>query len=244
MSGLLYKCWRQMFGTLMVILVTQVLCSTANVMMAFFMSAGGEMSNDDSALLLFISSFSALAMFFFVHITYSDSLFAKDEKHSFTNFAIAAPTGHGGQIRSKYYFLFAEYMAVFFFALITDAVVCCVVNDTSVSASMLYMMLFSVMLILTAVELPFIVRFGASMGPAIKGIAVSVIVLIGAVYLLFGDISIFDEPDIIAAIQEKFSTAVYLGIAAVICGSAIPLYYLSYRISVKLYKKGAECYEN
>ncbi|MGN1090763.1 MAG: ABC-2 transporter permease, partial [Huintestinicola sp.] len=148
------------------------------------------------------------------------------------------------QIRSKYYFIFAEYIAFLFIQSITDVIVCGIVNDSAVSAALLIMFIFSIMLIFTAIEIPFIVRFGSSHGIQVKGAAFAVIVLIIAIYFLFGDISIFDEPDILAAIEEKLTNAVSLGIIAVICGGAIPLYYLSYRISVKLYKKGAEIYEN
>lgn len=244
MSGLLYKNWRQMFGTLMVILGTQVLCSITTIIFALFNSSGGELSNDEAAFVLFVSAFMSFAIFFFIHLTYSDGLFAKDEKHSVTNFVISAPTGLAGQIRSKYYFVFAEYIAFLFIQYITDVIVCGIVNDSAVSASLLIMVLFSIMLILTAVEIPFIVRFGSSHGLQVKGAALAVIVFIIAVYFLFGDISIFDEPDILAALQEKMSDAVTLGTTAVICGGAIPIYYMSYRISVKLYKKGAESYEN
>lgn len=244
MSGLLYKNWRQMFGNVMVILVTQVVCSITNILFAFFSSSGGEMSNDDAAFMLFVSAFLSFAIFFLIYLTYSDGLFAKDEKHSVTNFVISAPTGLSGQIRSKYYFVFAEYVAILFIQFITDVIVCGIVNDSAVSASLLLMVIFSIILILTAVEIPFIVRFGSSHGIQVKGAVMAVIVLIIAIYFLFGDISIFDEPDILAALQEKLTDAVTLGTTAIICGGAIPLFYLSYRISVKLYMKGAENYEN
>ena len=244
MSGLLYKNWRQMFGNIMVILTTQVVCSITTILFAFFTSSGGELSNDNAAFILFISAFMSFAIFFFIYLTYSDGLFAKDEKHSVTNFVISAPTGLAGQIRSKYYFIFAEFVAILFIQYITDVIVCGIVNNSAVSASMLLMLIFSIMLIFTAVEIPFIVRFGSSHGIQVKGAVMAVIVLLIAIYFLFGDISIFDEPDILAALQEKLTDAVTLGTTAVICAAAIPLYYLSYRISVKLYMKGAECYEN
>ncbi|MGN1102641.1 MAG: ABC-2 transporter permease [Huintestinicola sp.] len=244
MAGLLYKNWRQMFGNLMVLLVTQILCSATEILFAFFASSAGEMSADDINILVVLPTVLTFFMFFFVLMTYQDGLFGFDEKHSWTFFTISAPTGYAGQIRSKYYFLFAEFVAVFFFAFITDVIVCGIVDDTAYSASMTYMFIFSLMLIWAAIEIPFIVRFGSASGLQIKGAVISVIVLIAVIYFLFGDISIFDEPDVIAAIQEKMTTATSLGIIAVICGSAIPLYYLSYRISVKLYKKGAESYEN
>lgn len=244
MAGLLYKNWRQMFGNLMVLLVTQILCSATEILFAFFASAGGEMTADDLDILTALPTVLAFFMFFFVLMTYQDGLFGFDEKHSWTYFTISAPTGYAGQIRSKYYFLFAEFVAVFFFAFLTDVIVCGIVDDTAYSASMAYMLLFSLMLIWAAIEIPFIVRFGAANGLQIKGAVIGVIALIAMIYFLFGDISIFDEPDVIAAIKEKLNTTASLGIIAVICGLAIPLYYLSYRISVKLYKKGAEGYEN
>lgn len=240
MAGLLYKNWRQMFGNLMVLFVTQILCSATVILFSFCASAGGEKTN----ILIFLPVILTFFMFFFVLLTYQDGLFGFDEKHSCTNFTISAPTGYAGQIRSKYYFLFAEFIAAFFFAFITDVIMCAIVDDTAYSASLIYMVIFSIMLIYAAIEIPFIVRFGAASGLQIKGAVMGVIVLIAVIYFLFGDISIFDEPDVIAAIKEKMNTTTSLGIIAVICGSAIPLYYLSYRISVKLYKKGAESYEN
>ena len=244
MEGLLYKNWRQMFGNVLVLFVTQILCSATTILFAVFASASGEMSADDQNIMSVLPTALTFFMFFFILLTYQDSLFGYDEKHSWTYFTISAPTGFAGQIRSKYYFIFAEFVAAFFFAFLTDTIVCGIVDDTAYSSSMAYMLIFCIMLIWSAIEIPFIVRFGSANGLQIKGAVIGIIVLIAVIYFLFGDISIFDEPDIIAALKEKLTTTASLGIIAVICGAAIPIYYLSYRISVKLYRKGAESYEN
>ena len=74
------------------------------------------------------------------------------------------------------------------------------------------------------------------------------VMVIAFEYIFFGDLSIFGSPEKILELFEKLSdtslmTDISLVLLAVFPYFAVGLYYLSYKLSCKLYLKGAEEYE-
>lgn len=65
------------------------------------------------------------------------------------------------------------------------------------------------------------------------------------IYWLFGDISMMESPEALFGwLNKLFSDSdAYLIISSVSYAVMPLIYYLSYRISCKLYKKGAESFE-
>lgn len=131
------------------------------------------------------------------------------------------------------------------------------INDIEQStgiAGIFVIFLFSLTTFARAVEFPCYIRFGKKNGNKYRSVALFAIFLLITVYVLFGDLSIFmskeafselvmyiaapdpsmDVPPIIKGI----TTFVYLFPAI-----SFVAYYFSYKISVKLYKKGVECYD-
>ena len=107
-------------------------------------------------------------------------------------------------------------------------------------------------------SLPFVIRYGSKRGVNIKVAVILIIALCIGIYALFGDISYFMKGEgFVNQIQEAVMNingnevadkllkqdASKLLIASLIPHIIVGLYYLSYRISCKLYLKGTEEYD-
>ena len=182
-------------------------------------------------------------LMFFIAGTMNAELFRNDEKPLWQCFVGSTPQGFRGQIQSKYYMILIVNLVVFFTSFVTDCIVILLLNDVESSAISLVYLIFCVILIGNAIELPFLVRFGSANGLNIKLCMIVVVPVLVGLYMLFGDISMFLEDDFVTVIEKIFSTTTALWIQALIPFVTIGLYYGSYRLSLKLYRKGAEINE-
>jgi hypothetical protein len=174
-----------------------------------------------------------------------ENLFSHDENKCYSAFVSSSPMMSKGQVLSKYY-----EMLLLSFVLLVWGEVCdyalCVVNNMSGETLGIRLCLFFLQLFLRAVETPFLVRYGSKSGKQVK-----LLVLLGAaffviVYLLFGPLpdsnNIFDTIVKWFSSNDKLSGAL-LGVAAILPYMIFVLYYISYRISCRLYQRGVETYE-
>ena len=158
----------------------------------------------------------------------------------------------------------AKYMTVFIMYLISFII--CVLNDLliglffgkAVDMSLLVLMFMLLWMFLNAIEMPLAFRFGTDKAAGIRIFITIVIVLIISIYLLFGNIEwlmaddgviktiirVFAEergPEGLSEeVQKLLNKMTYINIieAAVITHLVVPAYYISYRISCKVYRKG------
>ena len=186
-------------------------------------------------------------MAFIVGGVFEDSLFKDGENKKWAYFVTSTPSGIKGHIGAKYLLTL-----VFSMLTVTMLVLCnglaregeAEVRD----ASVVYIALFYVQLLMRAIEFPLIARFGGKTGKNLKIALLGVAIFIIFVYALFGDTSAFsDMPSFwdtmfkMLADQEKMKKIMmWFSIAT---AAIIPLYYGSYRLAVKWYLKGVETYE-
>lgn len=88
------------------------------------------------------------------------------------------------------------------------------------------------------VELPFLIGFGANKGKQIKtGILIGIL-FICIIYFLFGDLTIFDKLDLMNVINYlKKHKGILLSLQVLIPYITFFLYYVSYRIALRLYDR-------
>ncbi len=166
------------------------------------------------------------------------SMFKNDEKHSWTDFACSSPQTFKGQILAKYVYLFSINLIIFISGIIMSLFI---LKLKASSFSVLCICLFfGICVILDAVKLPFIYRFGYSTGSKCGLISFGVIVSAVVVYILFGDISFIDFNDIWRSILDFADSNVIRRIVAVICTAGVPCYAVSLLISLNVYKRGFE----
>lgn len=244
MKGLLYKDFFLFRWTIVILAFAQIILTIICLGLAtsFSVAAQGEVTVESGMEIVFSTTVCYFLIFLFARLV-SSELFARDERHSSIHFAFSTPPAIKGQLQSKYYTLLLIHLVILFVCFITDTIVVAIVGDGIVSAALPCVLLFCISILLTAIKIPFIVRFGASAGFMVMALSSVVLFVLFGIYVLFGDISFFFTDDPLAAIWEFFQSGKVILLMSFVPYIAIALYYLSYRISLALYRKGAENYE-
>lgn len=170
-------------------------------------------------------------------------MFIPDEKRTVSNFIISAPGGARGHVQSKYYTILIIDLLILACCFMTDAAACAISGTTDYSIGALCMIFFCMDLIFSAFSTPFYIRFGSVLGNGVKYGALGVVMLIAGIYALFGDISFLFGDHPLAAIAEFLSSGNALLILSLIPAVSVLFFYASYRLSLVMYRKGAENYE-
>lgn len=247
MTGLAYKEWKQNQGFLLLTLIVPVLI--AYPVCAWFLHStqtgtGGlsvmELIRQEQMgefwLMFQLAAFLATGLF-------QGMIFSADAKKVRAMWAAASPEGVAGFVRGKYLLTFAMSMIGMFSLQTGDFLMemICAANDASWFGMADFMMLFFwLQIILRAVDIPLTLRFGLKNGSLIKSIfmiAIGLAVMI--VVSNFGEqlVGLYEK-----ATEQQLGTAVnlLLGLLPVI---ALVMYGLSYKLSCKVYMKGAEQYD-
>lgn len=228
MKGLLYKDLFLLRNGLIFVAVFQTILS--GVCISF------PVIGLDTKMIILLTSVCYYLSFLLLGLI-NQELFAHDERCLWSAFVSSTPQAAKGQVACKYYMILIENLVLLFFCYLTDVIVLYVADDVAVSAIAVGMFIFCIRILIHAVEIPFIIRFGSSVGVAVKSVLLALLVLILLCYGLFGDISFLFGDDPIAAVYEFVTTGKVIWIAALIPYAAAGAYYLSYCISVKLYKE-------
>ena len=230
MAGLMYKNFLLYRLELIVIAVVQLFISATALL------TGLMGSNPGGNLLLYGCMFLLIGFF-------ESGLFAPDEKQSARSFLIATPTGAAGHIQSKYYFILIIHLAVLICCFLTDAVAFALTGNENTMTGVMLVLLFSMSLVMDALSLPFIIYFGTNYGLNVKASALGIILLLVLLYALFGDISYFLSSDFMTAVEKLFEDGNVLLMLGLFPYAAGLLYWLSCKLSVVLFRKGAENYD-
>lgn len=198
---------------------------------------------EDDLSTAMIFSLAVVVMDFIFVGMFDTGLFSFDENRLWQSFAASAPQAFKAQAQSKYLLVLAINLFVIFVFFIADNVAAFLTDTAYGMMTSTAFLMFSIQLISCAVEIPFMVRFGSQKGVNVKFAVVGSIILIAGIYLLFGDISFLSEEnfeDSLTAFLQKGGT---VWVMALLPYFAIALYFLSYKISAALYRKGAENYD-
>lgn len=238
MGGLLYKNFFHYRAELIVLGVLQALCSLTVILLAC--TSNGQTNAMETMI---INSALAYGIIFFLTGFFESGLFAHDEKPAAMAFLISTPMGAKHHIQSKYISILLINLAVLFCCFLTDTVAVVIADDAAVSLFAVLVIIFSGNIVLEAFSVPFLVRFGSNHGVGVKGATLGVICAIVGLYVLFGDISMFMEDDFLESLARFFTRGNIVLMLGMFPFVSMGLYYLSYRISLLLFRKGAENYD-
>lgn len=190
------------------------------------------------SVFVFIMAFLILGMM-------TASIFEMDESKKWAYFITSTPLTDVSQIKEKYIFTLLLYITLFVWCYFLSALSAVMGGAANVLIAFIMM---CVMITANAIEFPFLVRFGSKAGSHIKTALMLLISIIAFEYRFFGDLSIFGSPDKIFEFFEKFSDTSLMSDISIVLLAVFPyitagLYFLSYKLSCKLYLKGAEEYE-
>ena len=243
MPGLLYK-------ELVIMKKDLLLCGAGIVLVSVLLFLPwGKWDMLNAASMTYV--FGPMVTYFCIYIIISvaqSGIFAHDERRVWSAYITASPLLGNGQVLSKYYITLALSFTGVLWGFVCDNI-CMLTSGIYGSAASIYMTVFFVQIVLRAFELPFIIRFGEKHGRTYKILLISVAAFLGIVYLLFGklpeNLSLdgFFEFLLKLSRNEAVLSDIMLGITAVFPYAALLLYYLSYKISCKLYQKGVNTYD-
>lgn len=235
MRGLLYKNFFFYRIDMIVIGILQLVVSAGVLVITAMLSHQPEEAMG-IAMAFYFCMFFCSGLFEF-------QMFLPDESRVAGSFIISTPCGVKGHIQSKYYAILIVNLLILFCCFITDTVACGISGDIRYSVGSLCMFFFCMNLVVAAFSTPFIVRFGGNFGNDVKFGVLGVIVLLIGIYALFGDISFFSSDDPKGAILEFISCGNALLVLSLFPCVSVLLYYVSYRLSLVLYRRGVESYE-
>lgn len=241
MTGYLYKEFKLNIRLVLLFLLTYIFFSVVPIF------AITESKGDDTIGYTMTMILGVFCIFTFITAGCIQSgVFNGDDRKKWAYFVTSTPSGIKGYIGAKY--LFTMLFAMFVVTLETLKLALAEeILGRSSGLSVLIAAMFYVQLLMRAVEYPLIVRFGVKMGSMVKITAVCVAILGFIVYILFGDTSAFASMDtfwerMFAFVGDPDKLKKLLLWTGICTLAVLPLYYISYRISVKLYLKGAENY--
>lgn len=198
-----------------------------------------------NSIMMSVMLYEVIIIFFGYMVT--TEMMKYDERKAWAAFIISTPQAARGQVASKYGFSLIVLVGSVFVSYIYD-VIACAAADLDFSALPFISNLFFLLILMLSVEIPFSIRFGSVNGNKYRAMIVILLLFAGMVYLLFGDISIFGEPEKIAESLIKLVKGEGIPDALLIIMGIFPyfsivMFCLSYKLSCRLYTKGIESFE-
>ena len=167
-----------------------------------------------------------------------------DDRKLWGYWITATADGYKGFLRVKYEMIFGMIVLFLFSLQFVDIGYCAVAADMGSedigSISSIALLLGFMQILFRAIDIPFTYRFGSKKGSFIKLICmVTLAIILGAVLIVSAE----HIEHIIETARDLFSqnSSLILSVGLVVC---LVLYYLSYRITCKLYLKGVEQYDS
>ncbi len=174
---------------------------------------------------------------------FEQGIFEADEIKRWQSYIASAPDGIRKQIGAKYIFnALLSCVTVSILTVAFSAASCINETDVNISDMLLYQLLW-LQLFINAVEIPFLVRFGSKHGNEFRMIFVALITMIAIIYGLFGDLSVFGSLESFLRWIKDFLTDTSSYFLLITPAVTMVLYYISYKISCRLYLKGGQYYD-
>ena len=246
MTGLLYKTIRTNWGKLLAFFLGMTVYP-AMIALALHTDEFSEMEEHTVNNLFLVMFGMGGFIAFLIGGACECAVFRDDERKKWAYFITSTPTGIKGHIGSKYLFtliwaMLTVTMLILCNGLAADG------NKYAADASVIFIALFYIQLFIRSVEYPLMARFGAKTGNTFKITLLCVLTLGFVIYLLFGDTSPFENMDnfwgnIDKARNDPETLKKAMLWFSILTAAVIPVYYLSYRLSVRWYLKGVESYE-
>ncbi len=241
MKGLLYKEFVQNKKTLLLLLGIMLTMSS----MLFMQNEDVDTSTLE--MILPLLGMMIYVINFFMLNLFQPNFMQTDDHKKWSNFIISAPDGVEKIVYAKYVFLLMLTGLVTIWCFIIDGLSGSM-SGTGMTGSGVYLFLFYLNLFLTAFDMPFMMRFGTNVGGIYRSVLFFGMLIVGVVYALFGDLSMFGSWDgfcdkIYTMLKGEEMPDWLLLLSGVFPFVSIALYYMSYKLSCRLYVKGVAHYE-
>lgn len=242
MAGLLYKDFVAVKGKWYVLGILAVIAGMFAVRVTI-PGLGTEFARGVDMILPALCMVFTVILFFVVVTRLEVSVVSVDEGKKQKHYFLSLPVSLKQYVASKYIFILLAFYIIIAVSMILGGI--CLI-DCREEEMMKYFnqwlsmvpLLAGVLLIIPSIELPFFIGFGAQKGGQIKTVLLIVLFFLGIVYMLFGDLTIFDEFAIVAVLDYlDRHKGLVLFCYALLPYVSLGLYYLSYRISCLLFAR-------
>ncbi len=187
------------------------------------------------------------AIFLFFLSSLQSNIFAHDERRVWAYYVTSTSLNHKGQVLSKYFLSIAISGVGVLWGMVMDFINGAIYGVQG-STSAICLLFFFGQTLMRALDIPFKIRYGEKNGTTYRLFSLALIIFVVAGYLLFGPLpaggsdSVFEFIINLFTNPKMLTTALlgFLGIAPYVIMLA---YYVSYKISCKLYLKGVDEYE-
>ena len=235
MTGLVYKEWKQNRWYIL----SMIVCGFAPLLVLLLLHS--EISDIGETPLLI----GGLIAGFLAAGALQMLVLRGDDRKLWGYWIAATPDGYKGFLRVKYEMIFGMIVLLMFSVQFLDMGYCAVAADMekadAVQISGIALPLCFVQILLRAIDIPFVYRFGSKKGSFIKMICLVTVAIILLTFLIL-NAERFDM--IIESCKKVINVqngSLLLSVGLVVC---LALYYLSYRITCRLYLKGVEQYDH
>ena len=236
MTGLLYKDFVAIRGKI------YAFCAVAALVLGFLARL---LIRDDATEYLLVMYLIILVFVLYVLINnkIETDLMQVDEAKKQKQYSISLPITKKQYVAAKYvfmllvFYLVQSFVTLFCYIIAMDCVTTLCVQLAS-SIMTILPMITTLMMVVSAIELPFFIGVGYKKGSLLKQGLLEAAFVVGIIYLLFGDLKIFDNVSLyvfVTWIENHQVVVNALHIFAPVIGLAI--YYISYRISCALYER-------
>lgn len=236
MTGLLYKDFVAIRGKI------YALCAVAALVLGF---VARLLIRDDTIEYLLVMWLIILVFVLYTLINnkVETDLMQVDETKKQKQYCISLPITKKQYVAAKYVFMLLvfyivqSFVTLFCYIIAVDCVTTLCAQLVSIIMTILPI-ITTIMMVVTAIELPFFIGVGYKKGSLLKQGLLEVVFVVGIIYLLFGDLRIFDNVSLyvfVAWIEKHQVVVNALHIFTPVIGLAV--YYISYRISCALYER-------
>lgn len=242
MTGLIYKEWRQNRLYIILTAVCGVAADFIPIPMILLDGKGLQPLSEEQGVIVRII---ALLLGFLGTGALQNLAVRGDDRKAWSVFIASSPELAEGFLRIKYEMIFAMSVVTMstclFFEQLLGAIVFDVTGKELTDISGVYITLVFLQLLLRAIDLPFIIRFGDKRGGMIKMFAIVLLFIALTVVIMInpGDIVV----KLANWIENGFDGDIVPFVIGIFPFAVIGTYFLSYRISCRIYMKGAEQYD-
>lgn len=234
MTGLVYKEWKQNRW----FILSMILCGFAPLLVLLLLR--GEIPNADHTAL----RIGGLIAGFLAAGALQMLVLRGDDRKLWGYWITASADGYKGFLRVKYEMIFGMIVLFLFSLQFVDMGYCAVAADMEKtdagSINDIAFLLGFVQILFRATDIPFTYRFGSKKGSFIKLICMVILAILICAVLVLNVDNMDRITEMVRKVFNENNSSLILSVGLVVC---LALYYLSYRITCRLYLKGVEQYD-
>ena len=243
MTGLLYKNLMLMRGTIIAVFGG---ITAAYALSVFPLLFRDDESVESIASICFVLTDMMIVTCFFVFALLTTGIAKYDERKIWAHFILSTPDAEKAQVRCIYESNLILCIAGYLWQYLLLSISQCFYHTENSLGFLLLETLFFFNIFCCAVETVFMIRFGSTHANNVRAIPLLILFLIAMLYLLFGDLGALNQDTLgeetMKLVTGERKLVILPLIRAIFPFVSIILYILSYKLSCKLYRKGAETY--